>query len=114
MAAAFELLRIMVSHARRIADIHLAAMDLDPLLHAQFASPEILEALRESLCAYTTSAIRAPDASELITRDAGRGTVAGITEWVSPSTSDSPSNTSSGSRECEGYAMLLPEMPPSI
>jgi hypothetical protein len=73
----------------RIAEIHLAAMDENPLLHAQFPTPNSLTGLRAFLESLTASQLHAaaegtPTSGILVARDADTGTIASFAKWVSP------------------------------
>ncbi|KAK0659175.1 hypothetical protein QBC41DRAFT_308014 [Cercophora samala] len=71
--------------ARRIAEIHISAMDSNPLLHAQFPTPEGLQALHRFLEAETLDEIRDPVSGVLVARDGPAGPVTGFVKWTSPS-----------------------------
>jgi len=58
------------ANAARITEIHVAAMDLNTLLHAQFPTPESIIALRKFLTIYTASQLTNPKSRMLVTRDA--------------------------------------------
>ncbi|KAK4195224.1 hypothetical protein QBC40DRAFT_186336 [Triangularia verruculosa] len=71
--------------AGRIAEIHIAAMDPNPLLHAQFPTPKSLEELHRFLEAETLDEIRDPVSGVLVSRDGPAGPVTGFVKWTSPS-----------------------------
>ncbi|KAL2266203.1 hypothetical protein VTJ83DRAFT_5555 [Remersonia thermophila] len=84
--------------AARIAAIHLAAMDSNPLLHAQFPTPESLAGLERLLEADTATLLRreAPDGGILVAREAGGqggggsdGAIVAFARWESPSSAPS-------------------------
>ena len=52
MTSRFIVSRPTDTDAARIAEIHVAAIDLNPLLYVQFPTPESLVALREFLVMY--------------------------------------------------------------
>ncbi|KAK0708233.1 hypothetical protein B0H67DRAFT_495469 [Lasiosphaeris hirsuta] len=85
MARDFTILRPTAADAARIAEIHLAAMDSNPLLHVQFPTPESLEALRAFLATYTASQLDNPVSGVLVARDPETGGVASFAKWDSPS-----------------------------
>lgn len=71
--------------AGRIAEIHISAMGSNPLLHAQFPTPEGLQALRRFLEAETLNEIRDAVSGVLVSRDGPDGPVTGFVKWTSPS-----------------------------
>ncbi|KAK0742416.1 hypothetical protein B0T21DRAFT_282711 [Apiosordaria backusii] len=70
--------------AGRVAAIHIAAMDRNPLLHAQFPTPESLQGLHRFLEAETLDEIRDPASGVLVSRDGPAGAVTGFVKWTSP------------------------------
>lgn len=73
----WDILTPSYEDANRIAEIHVAAMDSNILLHAQFPTPEALDKLEELLACMTVSQLkdrqvnkvlvaRHPDSSEII------------------------------------------------
>lgn len=85
MARDFVVSRPQQADAPRIAEIHLAAMDPNPLLHAQFPTPNSIAKLRDFLEADTASRLRDPASGVLIARDPETGTIAAFAKWDSPS-----------------------------
>ena len=85
MARDFVISRPLEADAPRIAEIHLAAMDANPLLHAQFPARESLQSVRRFLEAYTAGQLRSPDSGVLVARDPETGAIAGFAKWDSPS-----------------------------
>lgn len=108
MARDFEIARPQPPDAARIAAIHLAAMDANPLLHAQFPTPESLNQLQGFLEAYTaeqtrSAAANAAPAGVLVARDAATGMIVGFAKWDSPShLEDGKLEESGGLRGLEG------------
>ena len=84
MARDYVVSRPDEADAPRIAEIHLAAMDANPLLHAQFPSPESLQSVRRYLEAYTAEQLRSADSGVLVARDPETGAVAAFAKWDSP------------------------------
>lgn len=108
--------------AARIADIHLAAMDSNPLLHVQFPTPASLEGLRHYLQAYTISELDDPTKGVLVARYSETNEIISFAKWDLPSTHGSDSNNNNkletgdirdieGCRPefLEGYAVLAAE-----
>lgn len=85
MARDFVVTRPQEADAPRIAEIHLAAMDSNPLLHAQFPTPESLESLDQFLAAYTVEQLHNSTSGVLVARDPETGVVVGFAKWGSPS-----------------------------
>ncbi|KAK4171845.1 hypothetical protein QBC36DRAFT_198413 [Triangularia setosa] len=71
--------------AGRIAEIHIAAMDPNSLLHAQFPTPESLRELHRFLEAETLDEIRDAASGVLVSREGPAGPVTGFVKWASPS-----------------------------
>ncbi|KAK3333778.1 hypothetical protein B0T19DRAFT_459222 [Cercophora scortea] len=74
--------------AARIAEIHIVAMDSNPLLHAQFPTPDSLRGLQEFLTDYyqpssNGESNKSAAASEgvLAARDPESGVIAGFAKW---------------------------------
>ncbi|KAK4241769.1 acyl-CoA N-acyltransferase [Achaetomium macrosporum] len=85
MARDFVITRPHEADAPRIAEIHLAAMDSNPLLHAQFPTPESLESLQQFLRAYTAEQLQNAASGVFVARDPDTGLIAGFMKWDSPS-----------------------------
>ncbi|KAK4190856.1 hypothetical protein QBC35DRAFT_377081 [Podospora australis] len=85
MALEFKIIRPSEVDAARIADIHVAAMYSNPLLHAQFPTPESLRALTSFLEADIAGAIRNAATGILVAQDPETGVIAGFIRWTSPS-----------------------------
>lgn len=85
MAQDFIAVRPLEADAPRIAEIHLAAMGSNPLLHAQFPTPDSLGQLRRFLEAYTASQLRDAASGVLVAREADTGLIAAFAKWDSPS-----------------------------
>lgn len=110
----FTLTRARPADAPRIAEIHLAAMDANPLLHAQFPSPASLARLRQFLegevsehVAVLSDGLSPSSSTEggsvsegqggggggiLVARDVERGVIVGFIRWDVEVKSDSPGN----------------------
>jgi len=84
MASRFIVSRPTTADAPRIAEIHLAAMDLNPLLHVQFPTPESLVSLREFLVMYTAGQLTSPKSGVLVARDAETDRAVAFVKWESP------------------------------
>ncbi|KAK0628952.1 hypothetical protein B0T17DRAFT_488944 [Bombardia bombarda] len=90
--AQFAIQRPSAADAPRIARIHLAAMDTNPLLHAQFPTPSSLLALEDFLTAETADALSSSPSSPssssgvLVARDPETGVVAGFAKWDATTT----------------------------
>ncbi|KAK4134855.1 hypothetical protein BT67DRAFT_283488 [Trichocladium antarcticum] len=86
----FAAARPLPADAPRLAAIHLAAMDANPLLHAQFPTPASLANLARFLEAHTVDQLRnaaaaaASASGVLVARDPATGTIAGFAKWDSP------------------------------
>lgn len=80
----FTIFRPRPADAARIAEIHLAAMDANPLLHAQFPTPESLRAAKQSLTEYATSQLASAVSGVLVAQDDENGTIVGFAKWESP------------------------------
>ncbi|KAK3292699.1 uncharacterized protein B0H64DRAFT_329042 [Chaetomium fimeti] len=102
MARNFEVTRPQEADAPRIAEIHLAAMDANPLLHAQFPAPESLRALRSFLEDYALEQLRNAASGFLVARDPETGVVAGFAKWDSPSHPEDVKLERSDLRDLEG------------
>ncbi|KAL2162062.1 hypothetical protein VTH06DRAFT_7847 [Thermothelomyces fergusii] len=85
MARNFVVSRPQEADAPRIAQIHVAAMDANPLLHAQFPTSEGLKSLQRYLEAHTTEQLRDPSSGILVARDTETGVITGFVKWNSPS-----------------------------
>ncbi|KAL2150798.1 hypothetical protein VTH82DRAFT_7361 [Thermothelomyces myriococcoides] len=85
MARNFVVARPQEADASRMAEIHIAAMDANPLLHAQCPTPESLRSLQRFLEAYYAEQLRDPSSGVLIARDPGTGVISGFAKWNSPS-----------------------------
>jgi len=72
------------ANAARIAEIHLTAMDANPLLHAQFPTPESLRAAKQFLTEFTDSQLTNATSGVLVARDNETGTIVGFAKWESP------------------------------
>ncbi|KAK3937857.1 hypothetical protein QBC46DRAFT_266570 [Diplogelasinospora grovesii] len=81
----FDVSRPSEDDADRIAEIHLLAMDANPLLHVQFPTPESLEAARQFLKAYTIKQLGDPASGALVARDPETGVIASFAKWDLPS-----------------------------
>ncbi len=119
MARTFDVSPPLEGDAARIAAIHLAAMESNPLLHAQFPTPESLGALHDFLEAYTVEQLPNPQAGILVARDSASGQVASFARWDYPSVGDIASvkieasdlKDAHGCRPefLDGYALLAEE-----
>jgi len=85
MARDFTIARPSQADADRIAEIHLAAMDTNPLLHAQFPTPESLAAAKAFLTSYTASQLDNATSGVLVARERESGTIVSFAKWDSPS-----------------------------
>ncbi|KAL2197858.1 hypothetical protein P885DRAFT_68073 [Corynascus similis CBS 632.67] len=88
--------------APRIAEIHLAAMDANPLLHAQFPAPESLKSLQRFLEVNTVEQLRDPSTGVLVARDPETGIIAGFVKWSSPSHPEKTKLESGDLRDLKG------------
>ncbi|KAL1842909.1 hypothetical protein VTJ49DRAFT_3697 [Mycothermus thermophilus] len=95
-SSSFVIARPQPADAARIAAIHLAAMDSNPLLHAQFPTRESLASLERFLEAHTATLLRRgdPTGGILVAREAGErgeleGVIVAFAKWDSPSSSSS-------------------------
>ncbi len=102
MARNFATARPLEADAPRLAEIHLAAMDSNPLLHAQFPTPDSLENLRRFLKAYTANQLRDAASGTLVARDTESNTIAGFVKWDSPSHPEDVKLESGDLRNLEG------------
>lgn len=102
MARNFVVTRPQEADAPRIAEIHLAAMDANPLLHAQFPAPDSREALRRFLEEYAAEELRDPASGVLVAREPDTGAIAGFAKWNSPSHPESVKLESGDMRTLEG------------
>jgi hypothetical protein len=102
MARNFVVTRPQEADAPRIAEIHLAAMDANPLLHAQFPAPDSREALRRFLGEYAAEELRHPASGVLVAREPETGAIAGFAKWDSPSHPESVKLESGDMRNLEG------------
>ncbi|GAB1315814.1 N-acetyltransferase domain-containing protein [Madurella fahalii] len=94
--------RPLEADASRIAEIHVAAMDSNPLLHAQFPTSDSLVALQRFLEADTADRLRNPTSGFLVARDPEAGTIAGFVRWDSPSHPEHVKLESGSLRNLEG------------
>jgi ribosomal protein S18 acetylase RimI-like enzyme len=92
MAARFDIRPAVPSDAAKIASIHLAAFDVNPLLHAQFPTPASLAGLQTMLARGAMQAIMDPSlgtvfivATEIETEE-----VVCFAKWQRPSQESSP------------------------
>ncbi|KAK4127224.1 hypothetical protein N657DRAFT_548492, partial [Parathielavia appendiculata] len=90
MARDFTVERPGESDAPRIAEIHLAAMGSNPLLHVQFPTPESLKSLQQFLSTHTAEELRDSTSGVLVAREVESGVVVAFAKWDSPS---HPGNT---------------------
>ncbi|KAK4103216.1 hypothetical protein N658DRAFT_422129 [Parathielavia hyrcaniae] len=102
MARDFLVERPGESDAPRIAEIHLAAMDSNPLLHVQFPTPKSLKALQRFLSTHTAEELRDPTSGVLVARDPGTGLIVAFAKWDSPSHPGSTKLESGDLRNLEG------------
>jgi hypothetical protein len=72
------------SDAARIADIHLAAMDRNPLLHVQFPTPDSLTRLRDYLEAYTVRELDDRTKGTLVARILDTEEIISFAKWDGP------------------------------
>ena len=70
--------------AVRIAAIHLAAMQSNILLHAQFPTPQSLVNLETFLAGLTRSQLRDPASSVLVARDKESQEIVSFAKWDLP------------------------------
>jgi hypothetical protein len=68
--------------ASGIADVHLAAMEDNLLLHAQFPSPDSLVWLREFLAKETVEHTQDASKGVLVARDDESGEIASFVKWL--------------------------------
>lgn len=80
----FELSRPLETDAPRIAQIHLAAMDTNPLLHAQFPTLEGRQNLERFLAEHTAKQIRRGKEGILVAREPETGAIVGFARWDPP------------------------------
>ncbi|KAK4453906.1 sterol uptake control protein 2 [Podospora aff. communis PSN243] len=81
----FTIARPTPAEAARIAEIHIAAMDANPLLHAQFPTAQSLAAAKEFLMRYTASQLGSATSGVLVAKETGTGRIVGFAKWDSPS-----------------------------
>lgn len=74
--------------AKRIAAIHLAAMNSNILLHVQFPTPQSLVNLEAFLADYTLSQLRDPTSGVLVARDPVSQEIVSFAKWDFPEISD--------------------------
>ena len=98
----FVVARPTTADAARIAEIQVAAMEPNPLLHAQFPTPESLMALREFLAADTAKRLGCPASGILVARDPATDAVVGFAKWESPSHPGDVKLESGGLQDLEG------------
>ncbi|KAM5348723.1 hypothetical protein ACJ41O_008546 [Fusarium nematophilum] len=79
---AFEIVVPSEKDAPDMASTHLAAMDANLLMHAQFPNAESREFLRSWLCKDTLEHIRSADKGVLIARDTETGKIASFVKWA--------------------------------
>ncbi|KAK3995870.1 acyl-CoA N-acyltransferase [Cladorrhinum sp. PSN332] len=96
--------RPSLDDAGRIAEIHIAAMDENPLLHAQCPTPRSILSLQKFLKREVASHIRDSDSGILVARHPGTGVIVGFARWASPSCPESVKleESASGARDIEG------------
>ncbi|KAH7635191.1 hypothetical protein B0T09DRAFT_19650 [Sordaria sp. MPI-SDFR-AT-0083] len=102
--------------AARVAEIHLLAMQSNPLLHAQFPTPESQAALQNLLAKEAYPKIMsapAEDGVRIITREkGGRGDIVGFLMWDHPSPldcfGDPPPKDNKKKLEEEGEVLSIP------
>jgi hypothetical protein len=102
MARNFLVERPEESDASRIAEIHLAAMHSNPLLHVQFPSPESLKALQQFLTKHTAEQLRDPASGVLVARDPETNVIVAFVKWTSPSHPENTNLESGDLRDLEG------------
>ncbi len=88
MPPSFRIAAATEDDAARIAAIHVAAMDANPLLHAQFPTPESLAALREFLRTYTIEQLPDHRSGVLVARDPDSAEIAAFARWDYPLSSE--------------------------
>jgi len=101
----FIITRPSLDDASRIAEIHVAAMDENPLLHAQCPTPQSILSLQKFLEKEVIGCIRENVSGILVARDPVTDVIVGFARWTSPS--DSPNSvkleeSASGARDIEG------------
>ncbi|KAB5566590.1 acyl-CoA N-acyltransferase [Coniochaeta sp. 2T2.1] len=85
MSSQFHISTPLTADVARIASIHVAAMDSNTLLHAQFPDPETLGRLRTFLENYLTNELTNPKAGILVARDAVTDEIVSYAKWDYPS-----------------------------
>ncbi|KAK0641189.1 acyl-CoA N-acyltransferase [Cercophora newfieldiana] len=85
LMARFTIARPSPADAERIGEIHISAMMANPLLHAQFPTPESIVAMREFLSRYTAAQLESATSGVLVAMEQGTGTIVGFAKWDSPS-----------------------------
>ncbi|KAK4166403.1 acyl-CoA N-acyltransferase [Cladorrhinum sp. PSN259] len=100
----FVIDRPSLNDARRIAEVHIAAMHENPLLHAQCPTPQSILSLEKFLEEEVAGHLRGNGGGILVARDLGANVIAGFVRWTSPSTSGSVKleESASGARNIEG------------
>lgn len=83
----FQISSASQEDATQIAAIHLAAFDVNPLLHAQFPTPQDLANLKEFLAKDTSEELLDPAKAVLVART-GNGKVVGFAKWTLPDAGD--------------------------
>lgn len=101
----FNVTRPSLDDASRIAEIHVAAMDENPLLHVQCPTPQSILSLQKFLEKEVIGYIRDNESGILVARDPVTDVIVGFARWTSPS--DSPNSvkleeSASGARDIEG------------
>lgn len=102
MPSKFIISRPDASDAARIAEIHIAAMDSNPLLHAQFPSQTSLAAAQDYLAEYTAAQLDSPVSGVLVARDPNTNNIVGFAKWDSPSHPEDIKLESGDLQSCKG------------
>lgn len=82
--ASFDISAPSEGDAGHIASIHLAAMNSNILLHAQFPTPEALQNLEVLLASLTVSQLRDPKVGVLVARHPQSREIVSFIKWDLP------------------------------
>lgn len=85
MSRSFQVCTPSEGDLGRIARIHLAAMDRNPLLHVQFPSPATLDRLKSFLEGDLINVLNEPKAGILVARDTATTEIVSYAKWDYPS-----------------------------
>jgi hypothetical protein len=89
----FDIRTASMADVARVADIHVEAMDSNPLLHVQFPNSDAVTALVLHLLTNTIKCLRDPRRGVLVAQDSASGEVASFAKWEQPAATEAEAET---------------------